>query len=513
MLINYISIYLFISIIVTTFLTAFIQSRGKAEYLRVIFLLCIAMDIYMFGYLQELNSGSISQKLFWNYFQYLGIPFVSALWLTVALMYTNHFFRNLKIKIVFIYAIPVLTLILRLTNSLHHLYFNSFSLQTLDGLTLLIKNKGIWFMVQSVHSALLVSISLVMYIIAFIKNKDYDGEKIIYMFSASIFACLGLLLNVLKIKGFNIDYMVLCLPITAISVTMAILRNDFLEIKMLARDLVFENNEQGIILLNNTLKILDFNETAKTILSNHNVFLRKEPLDAVILRKNPLNDIFKGSNPTTWKDESIAGVKYYEIITTDVLSKKGTVRGKIKTIRDITEIQLRTNHLKVQATIDELSGLLNRREFLNSCQPYLNNGNSTRDKCYLLMIDIDFFKRVNDTYGHIAGDYVIKRICELIRQEFMKSALVGRLGGEEFAVFIKAQNIDSAYMEAEKLRQSVETLQIVFEGKIIKVTISIGLAGAKNPDSINSLINKADKALYASKNDGRNKTSLYEHII
>ena len=89
MLLNVISIYLFISIIVATFFAAFIQSRGKATYVKIIMLVCLAIDIYMFGYAAELYAVSLAQKQFWNKFQYIGIPFVSALWLTVGLVYTK----------------------------------------------------------------------------------------------------------------------------------------------------------------------------------------------------------------------------------------------------------------------------------------------------------------------------------------------------------------------------------------------------------------------------------------
>lgn len=509
MLINYISIYLVISVIVITFLSAFIQARGKADYLKFIFLLSLAIDIYIMGYVLELHSDCMEQMLFWNYFQYLGIPFVSALWLTIALMYTNHFYRYLPAKLFFIYSVPVLALILRFTNDLHHLYFRYFKLQPFDSFTLLVKKKGIGYNIQSVHSGLLIFISLAVFIYSFIKSKDYNVEKVMYIISTSIFACLGLVLNVLKIAEVKIDYMVLCLPVTIIFITLAIMRNDFLETKMLARDLVFEKSDEGIILVNNKYNILDFNETAKTIMNNHNVSLRKEAIDSVLLRENQLNDIFRASSPVIWKDESAEGVKYYEITTTDILRKNGTVRGKIKTMRDITEVQLQTNHLKVQATTDELSGLLNRREFISSCQAYLNNSKAGSNRYYLLMLDIDFFKRVNDTYGHVAGDYVIKKIGELLRHKFSKPALAGRLGGEEFSIFIKEQNIYSARKEAEKLKKSVEALQIQYEEKVIKITISIGIAEVHKADSISNLLKKADKALYASKNSGRNKINIY----
>ena len=509
MLLEFISIYLIISIMVTTFFSSFIQSRGKGDYVKVLFLLSLAIDFYMFGYLQELASVSMDRKLFWNTFQYLGIPFISALWLTAGLMYTGHFYRFMKIKLVLIYSIPALTFLLRFTNDLHHFYFTSFRLQNYQGYDLLVKSGGIGYDVQGFHSGLMIMISLAVYVGTFIKNKDFNGEKILYMIGASVIAFAGLA----TVGGSSIDYMVLCLPVAMLLVIMAVLRNDFWEIKMLAKELVFENSKEGILLLNNNLNVLDFNDTAKAILAAHQIVLAKKPLDAVIEKENPLNELLKTSVSSVWKAKGSEDLQYYEITTTNVFRKNGMIYGKIKTFRDITEVQLHTNYLKVQATVDELSGLLNRRAFMNSCQAGLNSGILSEDRYYLLMLDLDFFKRINDTYGHIAGDYVIEGFGRLLKQNFRETDLTGRLGGEEFAVFVKEENLSSAFAKAEQFRKSVEAWQLMLKNKTLRITVSIGIAEAHKSDNVYDLIHKADNALYVSKNTGRNRTSIYEESM
>ena len=506
MIIEIISIYLIISTIVTTFFSAFIQSRGKGDYVKVLFLLSLAMDFYMFGYLQELSAASLERKLFWNFFQYLGIPFISALWLTAGLMYTGHFYSHMKTKLILIYFIPFLSFFLRLTNELHHLYFVSFQLQAYQNYDFLIKDGGIGYQIQGLHSGLMILISLYIYVSTFIKNRDFNGEKVLYMIGASVVACLGLLTT----GSQRFDTMVLCLPAAMLLVLLAILRNDFLEIRMLARELVFESSKEGIILLNDQLRILDYNEAAKSILAAHGIELRKNPLDTVIGKDKPLNGLLKTSVSTVWKAGSQDNTQYYEITTTNIFRKNGIIYGKIKTFRDVTEIQLHTNYLKVQATVDELSGLLNRRAFINSCQAGLNTNISRENNCCLLMMDLDFFKQINDTYGHIAGDYVIDGFGSLLKQCFQPPDLSGRLGGEEFAVFIQQTDLNSAYEKAEQFRKSVESWQIMFKNKVLKLTVSIGIAKAHPADNIIDLIHKADSALYASKNAGRNTTSIYE---
>ena len=502
-----ICIYLIISIVITTFFSAFIQSRGKGDYVKVIFLLSLAVDCYMFGYVLELASVSMEQKLFWNCFQYLGIPFVSALWLTVSLMYTNHFYSHLKVKLILIFAIPFMTFILRFTNELHHLYFTQYLLEYYNQFSLLIKNGGIWYEIQGYHSGLMILISMFLYISAFIKNKDFSSEKTIYMIGASLIACIGLLVTK---SGMSLDYTVLCLPIIMLLILMAIFRNDFLEVTMLARELVFENSDIGIIVFNNRLKVLDFNEAAGAIMKQQQILLEKKDLDTVIPKDHPLNEHLRTSIANTWKAKDAAGVKYYEITTTKVFRKSGIVYGMIKTFRDITEVQVRTNHLKVQATVDELSGLLNRSAFINSCQSSLNSSLMSEDRYFLFMLDLDFFKCVNDTYGHAAGDYVIESFGKLMKQKFEPTGFIGRLGGEEFAVYLKAEDLDSAFAKAEQFRKSVGSGQFIFKSRTLRFTVSIGITEAQKTASISELINQADKALYVSKNNGRNKTSIYE---
>jgi diguanylate cyclase (GGDEF) domain len=510
MLLKVISIYLIASIVATTFFSAFIQSRGKGNYVKAIFLLSLAMDFYMFGYLQELASSTMDGKLFWNCFQYFGIPFISALWLTAGLMYTNHLNRFMKLKLVLIYSVPVMTFLLRFTNDMHHLYFKSFHLESYQGYSLLIRTGGIGYEVQGIHSGTMILIAMIIYIATFLKNGDFSGEKILYMAGASFVACLGLAVTS---GASGIDYMALCLPVAMFLVLMAIFRNDFLEIKMLARELVFEGSKEGILLLDSKMKILDYNKSAEDLLKDHHVMLAKRPLDLVVKPENPLNTLLRSSVTATWNTDDQYSSRYYEVTTTNIFHKNGSVYGKIKIFRDITEIQLRTNYLKTQATVDELSGLLNRRAFMNACQSVLNSNISEKERCFLLMFDLDFFKEINDTFGHVTGDYVIEWFGSRLKEDFRGPDLSGRLGGEEFAVFMKEIDMEAAFARAEQFRIALEESEIRFNDKIIHITVSVGIAEACTTDNnIGILFNQADKAMYASKDAGRNKTSVYDSV-
>ena len=123
------------------------------------------------------------------------------------------------------------------------------------------------------------------------------------------------------------------------------------------------------------------------------------------------------------------------------------------------------------------------------------------------MLDVDHFKRINDTYGHSAGDQVLKKVAERIRRNAPRAELCGRFGGEEFLLVLPAMPADSATALAEKIRQSIAAHTVEFEGNQIAVTVSCGVA-EKSPSTTcpDDLVCRADAALYAAKGHGRNRT-------
>ena len=126
------------------------------------------------------------------------------------------------------------------------------------------------------------------------------------------------------------------------------------------------------------------------------------------------------------------------------------------------------------------------------------------------MFDIDHFKKINDSYGHQAGDAVIQQTAELVRQSTRDADIAGRYGGEEFVVLLPDTDSEGALTFAERLRQSIEAHEVVHEGRSIRFTVSLGIADLSEPtNGYAQLIERADTALYSSKASGRNQVTLY----
>lgn len=164
------------------------------------------------------------------------------------------------------------------------------------------------------------------------------------------------------------------------------------------------------------------------------------------------------------------------------------------------------------ATLDALTGFYNRRQLEERIKQETAKAKRQKTPLCAIMIDIDFFKRINDVYGHAAGDLVLKTVSRTMRSQLREYDVAGRYGGEEFAILLPFTRTEEAVMVAERLRQAVENKKIDLSkvnhetpNKIINVTISLGIYEFKITDSADDLLKNADKALYEAKETGRNK--------
>lgn len=189
----------------------------------------------------------------------------------------------------------------------------------------------------------------------------------------------------------------------------------------------------------------------------------------------------------------------------------GRFLGHLWVYRDITERKEREQELRRLATTDTLTGLPNRRYFLERLEQELSRFQRYHKPTALLMIDIDHFKRVNDTYGHAAGDEVLRQFADLIRQSLRKIDMAGRMGGEEFAVLLPGSDLKGARIFADRLRQRVESTACMHGAETLDYTVSIGIAVFNQQDqSSDQPLARADAGLYVAKDKGRNRVECVD---
>ncbi len=202
-------------------------------------------------------------------------------------------------------------------------------------------------------------------------------------------------------------------------------------------------------------------------------------------------------------------VKALTVETQAVRDTSAEVHERLKESRKEAEaLREELEKAKEEASTDALTGLANRKAFDFAMERLAADPERQAQPNCLLMGDIDHFKKVNDTYGHLLGDKVIKYVASTMKQSVKGKDLVARFGGEEFAVLLPNTHLDGAMALAETIRSTIENGRLVradTRQPIGAVTISIGVARYRPGESTNSLIGRADEALYRAKNGGRNQ--------
>lgn len=196
-------------------------------------------------------------------------------------------------------------------------------------------------------------------------------------------------------------------------------------------------------------------------------------------------------------------------LTTTVVGEKPIF---VAMVRDISERVVADEKLFAMATQDGLTGVRNRRYFLEGLESEVARCRRHGRPLSLLSLDADYFKAVNDTFGHEAGDRVLRRIADSCRGNLREVDLVGRMGGEEFAIAMPDTDLETARMAAERLRLMVAAERIDYDGQTLQVTMSVGISALRDhgldfslEHCIEDLMRRADKALYQAKKAGRNR--------
>jgi diguanylate cyclase (GGDEF)-like protein len=170
-----------------------------------------------------------------------------------------------------------------------------------------------------------------------------------------------------------------------------------------------------------------------------------------------------------------------------------------------TELRTAEAELVKLATTDYLTGLANNRAFFEFAVSEIKRSRRHRFPMTLVVFDLDLFKNINDTYGHAAGDLVLKELADLTRRIIRQSDLVARIGGEEFAMILTHADLARGRVVAENFRYALEHSEFVYEGVRIPVTASFGVAEMRPSDTVSSLLTRADENLYQAKAEGRNR--------
>ncbi|WP_414549476.1 histidine kinase N-terminal 7TM domain-containing protein [Anabaena sp. CCY 0017] len=467
----------------------------------------------------------LPEKIFWSKLEYVGSGSVITFFLTFALHFTNKNRWLTPRNTALLWAIPTFNVALVATNEFHSLVWSGF-LPDPNGSNVVIYQHGIgfiWVMV-CVYVYTIAGI-IILLKKALLPSVLYRQQSWIVLAGAGL-PLLGASLYMLKITPPGLNITPMSFMFTGLTCFVNLFRFRMFDLLPVARDTLIEKMSDGVLVLDHKNRIVDINPAAKHLIGAKKVHIGQ--FAEQILPQLP--EIVK----LYQKDESVktqifidaVTPRHVEILVSNLHNNRRKLTGYLITLRDITQqyqadLELRRANkylqkqvikieklqaqLREQAIRDGLTGLFNRRYFDETLPQELLR--ATRD-CYsvaVMIMDIDYFKHINDTFGHQAGDRVLQRFGELLRQHSDSHGIVYRYGGEEFVLVFPDMTIERAFDHAEAIRLSFQAMRVQFVDQEISATVSAGLGVFPyHGETTHDLLAVVDQALYAAKLDGRN---------
>jgi diguanylate cyclase (GGDEF)-like protein len=472
--------------------------KHKVRHLRFFTLLMLVSCVYALSFLLQHLSSDSAGYLQAARVQYLGAAFVSPMLLFFIMDFCG--IKQRAWLIVSALIIPVVTITLVFTYPFNGVYFGASSFTT-NPVPRLVFSGSIFRIIYFIYSYSVMLASLIICIVYRSKRDALFKKHSIYIIVAMAIPMFGNLLTAF-LKLFPIDLTSVFASIMGTILAYTLMFTGIFQVAPLAREEIVENMQDGFILIGPGGGFLDANLTAKRLfpqLEHATTGLQTADMEMILWDAN-------GQLAQEFSVETESGTKHYRVSADDVMHN-GRVICTCVTIYDNTSVRKLMDEITQMAEHDALTNLLNRRSFCRDaekkCDEILRYGGSA----FLMMFDIDFFKNVNDTYGHLAGDEVLRSVSRTLLQRFRKTDMVGRYGGEEFCVFLLMPNREKAVEIAEECRRQIENLPILFGDTIIRVTVSIGIAAfpSDQAQTLTALISRADAALYEAKSSGRNR--------
>lgn len=461
----------------------------------------------------ELISTSFAVKLGWRNIQQIPLFFIGLSVYGFVLDFVGRSTGSLK-KRLKLFLIPILLYIaLIYTDPLHHLMRKSIGLHTVGRLSEI-----------SVHPTLLNTLFIaynqifILYAILLLVTQLQNAPR--HYYKQHIILIIGLLssiilITLLPLLPFQILGVTAGTFITAgIIIYYALFRNQLLSIWPIAKDKIFVNMKDGVVLTDRYDLIVDVNPAAAQLLS---ALSHDAPKIWIGLY---MNQYLKGQAEllAAYENRTETTIEFtlpgdagtsYSATFIPIWAKNSHVSAMLLIFSDISDKKRYERDLIQQATIDELTGTFNRRQFLSLVKKQLDQAVSGIS---FMLIDIDHFKQINDTYGHVAGDLVLVQFSNMLKKAYASRGIAGRVGGEEFAVFLSDFNEHEGLEEVDQFRKRIEAHMFTLQnGDQISVTVSIGVVITQKQDvSFEELYQQADVALYTSKRTGKNKVTKGE---
>ncbi|MCL2750148.1 MAG: diguanylate cyclase [Coriobacteriia bacterium] len=495
-----------LSFLVISIVFAYTLACWRQRNMMYFAVLAFAVFINVLGYFLEVTATTLEAAVVASKVAYIGVPLTGILFYYFSRVFSGKpRLKALPFTLLLLPA-PIFTISVFAYPWLP-VFYEELAFSTQGLVNHLMVTPGLLYYPCVLYNLFFTALALFNLVTSFMKQKRYEGA-VIFIFAITIpLAAYFYNLAFGNLDGWNPQRSALTLSMALLAIYLV--RYKKAEWLSVGRELVVQDMDDAFILLDNKGNIIDHNVSAE------NYFPK--------LQKGALN--YKLEELWEFPEENYKKYDVYQFgitqngqykqlkVSISPLEANEKATGTLVVISDDTASYQMIQDLTRMARTDELTGLRNRATFFSegSLSYAMTNRHEGHKGCALMM-DIDHFKVVNDTYGHAMGDEVLAYIGELILSRFRHTDISGRYGGEELCVWMPATVHHGAYHVAEEIQAAVEAKQFVYGSTTFSVTVSIGIACMResNPKDFDDLIRQADEALYEAKNTGRNRICTYK---
>ena len=499
-MINFPIIFLILSTFTSICVFILMISKRNAEKSLFLIYISLAMILSQFGYLFEAFAQNLTESYDCVIVKYFGTPYVSVFALLFVLDFYDHRPSTLVSVLLFLPA-AVNTYLVASWRS-NGIYYKSISYYSGEYFTqtIIVPNPIYYFFISYLY-VLLVAALFCVFRYGFAKGANRtQAASIAISISCPIVTNL---LYLFKLTPNNIDILPYSYLISLLVLTYAVMKLNIFNVLPLAKETALDNMKDALIVVDSDQNYLYSNIAAKKMFPDLSEDRLMDQLSALL--NAPKHSGVLDADAEV--ELSFDGKKSFFRVSKSNVVYEDKYLGACIVLYDVTQSKHLMNRLNHLAKLDSLTQIYNRGSFMNMAMQGVEIAKVNRYSYSLLVIDIDRFKLINDTHGHSVGDTVLKDTVHLIKTSLRHGDVLGRIGGEEFAVFLNEITYENSIQIAERIRRDVEKNIVVYEEVSMSVTVSVGLAYFRTymDCDIEHLVAFADEAMYRAKKTGRNR--------
>jgi diguanylate cyclase (GGDEF)-like protein len=507
---------LLLSIIVTVYLIFVTLWHCRSEKRNYFVLSVFAVFLYLLGHFCELISFSTGGALTAVKIMYLGSCSLPALCLFFVADYCDFELRAKYLKPLILIP-PVIGLLIVWTTEYTGWMYSAYTFEAERPLLGLQIDEGPLYYFVYAYSAIYIAAGCAILLKTLLQRKE-QFKSLILLFAVLVAPLAANGMYILCTVTFktplsNINFTPFAMIAAIALFYVNIMRYDLFDIVPMAYSMILDYIRDAFVLVNPDMKYMGSNKAARRLFPDLDNLRRGAAVSRIagwpkeLLRIADYSEDLGVRFMQTDKD----GENRYFSAQIDAIfaTKKQRLLGWIILIQDITSSIQMMKKLEQAAYTDALTGLYNRRHFMELAAMQFERAKRSGAGCHAMMMDLDFFKNINDTYGHLAGDAVLRKVSFCIKEIVRSYDLVARYGGEEFVVMISDSDEETALRLAERIRIHVEENPCRYEDHSLSITFSIGVAASEDADSFETLLRYADEAMYVAKKNGRNRVASH----